>query len=320
MRPILWLNVARNSNNEGDVITSESFERTALAAYREDVVSVPTHLPMGVKHVPTIVRSGVVVLAGSNILSSHMERQRLWRVPALVRRALRKRVVLCGVGWWSYEHDPCRYTRRWLRQVLHPTFPHSVRDQYTAGKLAALGFNVSFTSCTSTWGLPADLIQNYRATEAVVTVTDYGKSAAQDRAWIESLSRHYERLVLVPMGPGDEAYFRGELDMRHLRIGKVGLAGLREELPGRHYVGTRLHAGIFALQYGVPSLILAIDNRSIELCGDINLPHVSRSVAAAGGTPPVLDHFPRSIALPKGAIQNWLNQWHIHVAAHSRSR
>jgi hypothetical protein len=195
-----------------------------------------------------------------------------------------------------------------------------VRDQYTAGKLAALGFNVSFTSCTSTWGLPADLIQNYRATEAVVTVTDYGKSAAQDRAWIESLSRHYERLVLVPMGPGDEAYFRGELDMRHLRIGKVGLAGLREELPGRHYVGTRLHAGIFALQYGVPSLILAIDNRSIELCGDINLPHVSRSVAAAGGTPPVLDHFPRSIALPKGAIQNWLNQWHIHVAAHSRSR
>ena len=163
MRPILWLNVARNSNNEGDVITSESFERTALAAYREDVVSVPTHLPMGVKHVPTIVRSGVVVLAGSNILSSHMERQRLWRVPALVRRALRKRVVLCGVGWWSYEHDPCRYTRRWLRQVLHPTFPHSVRDQYTAGKLAALGFNVSFTSCTSTWGLPADLFDMYRS-------------------------------------------------------------------------------------------------------------------------------------------------------------
>ena len=41
-------------------------------------------------------------------------------------------------------------------------------------------------------------------------------------------------------------------------------------------VGTRLHAGIRALQKGNSALILSVDNRAIEIKKDINLPVVSR--------------------------------------------
>ena len=42
------------------------------------------------------------------------------------------------------------------------------------------------------------------------------------------------------------------------------------------YVGTRLHAGIFALNHKVRSIIVAVDNRAIEIAKDTNLPIVRR--------------------------------------------
>ena len=43
------------------------------------------------------------------------------------------------------------------------------------------------------------------------------------------------------------------------------------------YIGTRLHGGIKAMQKGVQSLILSIDNRAKEISKDINLPIAERS-------------------------------------------
>lgn len=41
--------------------------------------------------------------------------------------------------------------------------------------------------------------------------------------------------------------------------------------------GTRLHAGIHALNYKVRSIILAVDNRATEMGRDVNLPVIQRS-------------------------------------------
>ena len=41
-------------------------------------------------------------------------------------------------------------------------------------------------------------------------------------------------------------------------------------------VGTRLHAGIRALQKGNQALILSVDNRATEINKDINIPVISR--------------------------------------------
>ena len=42
------------------------------------------------------------------------------------------------------------------------------------------------------------------------------------------------------------------------------------------YVGTRLHAGILALNYRKRTLIIAVDNRAAEMKTDINLPVIAR--------------------------------------------
>ena len=42
------------------------------------------------------------------------------------------------------------------------------------------------------------------------------------------------------------------------------------------YIGTRLHAGIRALQFKRKSIIVGIDNRSKEISKDINLPIINR--------------------------------------------
>ena len=43
------------------------------------------------------------------------------------------------------------------------------------------------------------------------------------------------------------------------------------------YVGTRLHAGIFALNHQVRSIIISVDNRAAEIANDTNLPVLQRN-------------------------------------------
>ena len=42
------------------------------------------------------------------------------------------------------------------------------------------------------------------------------------------------------------------------------------------YVGTRLHAGIHALNHKIRCIILAVDNRATEMGRDVNLPVIQR--------------------------------------------
>ena len=70
-----------------------------------------------------------------------------------------------------------------------------------------------------------------------------------------------------------------EFDLNRIQILSQSLEGYDNLLKSKEeldYIGTRLHAGIRALQFKRKSIIVGIDNRSNEISKDINLPIIIR--------------------------------------------
>jgi polysaccharide pyruvyl transferase WcaK-like protein len=74
------------------------------------------------------------------------------------------------------------------------------------------------------------------------------------------------------------------------------------------YVGTRLHAGIRALQKKRRTIILAVDHRALEKKKDFNLTVLDRNdIHLLEGM--IDDTFKTDIQLPLENIQTWKNQF-----------
>ena len=74
------------------------------------------------------------------------------------------------------------------------------------------------------------------------------------------------------------------------------------------YLGTRLHAGIRALQNKKRTLILAVDNRAIEISKDTNLPVVPRNDWESI-TSWIESDYTTQIILPWSNIDKWKSQF-----------
>ena len=93
------------------------------------------------------------------------------------------------------------------------------------------------------------------------------------------LSRNYDHVYLWLQGQHDEEYLRTLSTPANLTTIPANLEAYEAVLRkgGVDYVGTRLHAGIHALNHKIRSIILAVDNRATEMGRDINLPVIQRS-------------------------------------------
>jgi polysaccharide pyruvyl transferase WcaK-like protein len=188
-----------------------------------------------------------------------------------------------GVGWWQYGDEPNAYTRWLYRRLLSSDIKHSVRDELTARYLRSMGINnVINTSCPTMWQLndkhcssiPAD-----QAPDVVTTVTDYSRDAERDRWMLVELTRLYHTVHIWPQGTGDLDYL-GTLGLPWERFNVLSpaLTNLDAVLDESNvdYVGTRLHAGIRALQHGRRALVIGVDNRAAEKHRDFNLAWLPR--------------------------------------------
>jgi polysaccharide pyruvyl transferase WcaK-like protein len=191
--------------------------------------------------------------------------------------------ILVGAGWWQYGNNPNLYTQLLYRNILSKKYLHSVRDQYTEDQLRRAGVkNVVTTACPSMWSLDDEFCSTLRTTKAdsvVFTLTDYNKSPQDDAALVRCLMHAYQTVYFWPQGLGDEAYIR-TLGLERLpQFLQPTLADYDELLTHGDvdYVGTRLHAGIRALQKRQRALIIGIDNRAVEKKRDFNLPVIMRS-------------------------------------------
>ena len=247
------------------------------------------------------------IVCGTNLLNSLFPIKSGWAVSWRTIWTLRGKCVLFGVGWGKYEtrYSFSKLIYRWL---LDPNIIHSVRDSYTQTKVETWGIQSVNTSCPTLWNYSeteAHKISDISKSKIILTLTDYNRDEKIDSQILYQLMNDAESVVLWPQGKNDWEYARSLYP--NLEILPQTLESFAEKISqGYLYVGTRLHAGIYALLLGGFSRIISIDNRAREISRDTGLPIIERtSIEVTTKFEPMrpililpqkeIDHFRRSL-------------------------
>ncbi|MGC3947717.1 MAG: polysaccharide pyruvyl transferase family protein [Chryseolinea sp.] len=278
-------------------------------------IRIPSHEKIGITSLSILRRSEARIVGGSNILSSYMNKYPQWKLSPFDAWFMKNTVTLLGVGWRNYQGNTNLYTRTLLRRILKSDGLHSVRDSYTENKLREIGIsNVVNTGCPTMWNLTArhcETIPSKKAKRVIFTLTDYNRNVEHDSAMIETLKAKYGSLLFWVQGSRDLDYFKSFGNaVRDVSIVAPNIKQFNSVLDSGDidYVGTRLHAGIRALQRGRRSIIIGIDNRAEEKRKDFNLPVLERprikDLAAM-----IESDFRTEITLPLANIRKWRQQF-----------
>lgn len=261
-----------------------------------------------------IKKSKFTIFSGTNSLNSNMFKYKQMGFTLLDSFRV-ENVLLLGVGWYQYESKPNLYTTALLRNILTSEALHSTRDSYTKDKLHSIGIrNVVNTCCPTTWRLTPEhclKINNKKTPTVVCTVTDYKKESKLDEEFINILLDHYETCFVWLQGTGDFDYVK-KLNINHSRVRFIppklrSFDDFLEESQA-DYIGTRLHAGIRAIQKGSRALILSVDNRAIEISKDTGL-NVTDRTNHQTIKKFITSNVETKIKLPWEEIERWKKQF-----------
>jgi polysaccharide pyruvyl transferase WcaK-like protein len=313
MKRVVILDTWINDTNLGNKLIVEAVERNLREIFPHDFfyhVPALEYLKVG----RTLIKQAdYVFLAGTNALRSDMNRFSEWRLRIADAFRIRN-VILTGVGWWQYQSSsPNLYTKILLRGVLSQAYHHSVRDSYTANKLKTLGFKVLNTGCPTLWKINkehCDAIPTGKAPNALLTFTEYNQSPREDKVLCDIVARNYDTIYFWPQMYGDYHYahaINGE-NLTYLDPSIEALDDLlkREEID---YVGTRLHAGIRALEHKRRTIIIGVDNRAVELGRDFNLPILPRENTNNQLEERINGTWRTEVRIDEQAITHWKNQF-----------
>lgn len=277
-------------------------------------INVPTHDYPSIEAKKLFEKVPLSFVGGTNLLSANMDIYNQWKVvPEHIGPD--HNVVLMGVGWWQYQKDINSYTAELLNRVLSKKYYHSVRDEYTKKKLNSIGIlNVINTGCPTLWRLKNPIYQVGHNDSAIFTLTDYSKQPEQDTILIDILRQKYKNLYFWIQGTRDYSYLM-ELcsnQINDIHIIPPTLQAYDHFLRNNQnidYIGTRLHAGIRALQYGISVLIISIDNRAREMGRDFNLPIIKRDEINTLGEIIQTNYNKIILTLPTEQIEKWCQQF-----------
>lgn len=278
------------SANLGDIIIADSVLDEMVNLFPDyELVRISTHTYLNKKDYENIKKSEYTFIGGTNLLSSNIREYNQWKVSLKKGYYLfpnLKNIVLLGVGWWQYQHNPTLITKLFYRKALGKYYLHSVRDEYTKSMLSQCGReNILNTSCPTTWGL-GDYNPIFDSeSDILFTLTDYNQDVIEDNKLLELILKSCdEKIYFFPQGYDDTKYLNSlnsfkknssRITILDYRISEFNNLIYRNR--NIRYIGTRLHGGIRCMQNNIPSLIIAIDNRAIEISKDINIPIVKRT-------------------------------------------
>lgn len=312
MKTISVFDTTISDYNLGNQIIMEAVYKHLKEVFPEDFFFKLPYMEITRHTIKYIGWSDIVFFGGTNSLSSRMERYKQWGV-SLLKSLFIKDVILMGLGWWQYQEKESFYTRLLLHRVLSHHHLHSVRDAYTEKKLRGIGFeNVVNTGCPTLWDLTPDhcaAISVSPALEVVTTLTDYDKNPDYDRHLLKLLTEKYRKVSIWMQGVGDREYLNS-LGRFSITVIPPDLAAFDKALalPEVEYVGTRLHAGIRALQHKRRTTIIAVDNRAVEMNRDFGIPVVKRgSIDELAAR--IAGDFPATVRLPEDKIRRWKGQF-----------
>lgn len=315
MKTISILDTRITSFNLGNQIIMDSISKILNELFPDDFIyTLPWEGPVSNTAHAYMRASDYVFFGGTNSLSSHMlkYKQMGFRLRDLVRF---NNLTLLGVGWWQYQGRPDIYTRCFIRRLLSDSTMHSVRDEYTRTKLLDIGVsNVLNTCCPTTWDLTPEhcaSIPENKADNVMVTLTDYNQSRALDADLLSILVDSYRHVFYWVQGSGDLAYirtfkeFEGKVKIVSPKLNKYDAVLDSFDCD---YIGTRLHAGIRAIQRGKRALILAVDNRATEIARDIGL-NVKPRNDACGIYEFISGSYKTQLKVPFDEINRWKAQF-----------
>lgn len=304
------------SRNLGDQIIMDAVQNELLEIFEEPFfMNVPTHDYISKESYKVLDISKFKFVGGTNLLSSNMNKYNQWKVN-LIDTFKFNDAILMGVGWWQYQPNPNRYTKFLLKSLLSNKFIHSVRDQYTFDKLNSIGIkNILNTGCPTLWKLSEDHckeIPSSKANNVIMTFTDYKPDLGLDKRLFEIVSRSYERIYIWIQGSRDKDYIKKIIGSNDkVELVKPTLKSYDEILSlniDLDYVGTRLHAGIRAMQHKRRSLIVSVDNRATEMGKNFNLNVIERKQVNDVKDFINID-FKTDVKLPNSDILKWKNQF-----------
>jgi len=262
-----------------------------------------------------IQNSDLAILAGTNSLSSNMFSLEQFPIQPFDLISINN-ILLCGVGWFQYQNKPNLVNRKLLKILLRKDMTHSVRDTYTKRMLNSIGINnVINTSCPTVWDITPEhitKIPNNKAKYVLTTLTDYNKDTVLDSKLLQILDSNYEKVFFWPQGLGDHEYL-----MQLVKKIKISLEIISPNLRSFDsileneeidYVGTRLHAGIRAIQKSVRTFIVAVDNRAKEISKDINL-HSSERGNFNNLKTFINTNLENKLDIPYKQIEDWKSQF-----------
>jgi SAM-dependent methyltransferase len=331
--PALEDNSGTPSTNLGDLIIGAKVKEIIKeifpgAALRE----FSTHSPPALSEMDCIRQGDLILVGGTNLLSSSVQVYNQWKLgqtPEIYLAPPLDNVVLCGTGWWQYQETPDTVTKYFYRRLFSNSIPHSVRDSYTADKMREMGIrNTINTSCPTLWGLDGYRnIKRSKHKKCLTCFTDYRPDPEANNTLLEILLAYYpEGVTIFPQGDHDIRdvkkldVFMSHQDKIELLPHDISSFFTKVAQHDADYIGTRLHAGAYCMAKDLDSLILGVDNRSLEISKDINLPVVPRddfqSLRMWLDGKRIFD----PVRLPLNDIEEWKDALRSHAKGPGRDR
>ena len=311
------------SNNIGDQIIMDSANTTINEIFSDyKYWYAPTHAKFTLESRKVYQDSNYKIICGTNLLNSNYLSYQQFKL-SLSDLLYVNDSILMGVGWWKYQNPPDFMTTAIWKRVLSSNYIHSVRDNYTKINLEKMGIhNVLNTGCPTLWSLTDELVQSIgklKSNNCIFTITDYNQDIKRDQFFIKTLSENYKKIFFWPQGSGDINYLTTLLkNMTSIKV-KILSENLntfdnylkRDDVD---YFGTRLHAGIRALNSGVRSFILGVDNRPLEMGKDFNLPVIK--IENLQNLNEILEEdYKLDLQIPWGEINKWKKQFNSNESS-----
>ncbi len=323
MDTIVLFDPGIRSLNKGDEIIMSSAEKE-LAPFLKNkyIIKSATHAPIITFYQNTNLNPRMRVyhdakykfVCGSNLLWRNMFKPRpAWNIN-LCNCMPYAGSILVGVGTDSKENKTNGYTKKLYQKVLSKEYVHSVRDEETGKLLESMGYAYLNTGCPTMWQFTPEFcreIPRKKADSVIFTLTDYHRHPQHDQRLLEILKENYKKVSFWIQGVFDKEYFDTLVDTEDIEIIPPSLEAFSAALTGDvDYVGTRLHAGMFATQHKKRSIILAVDNRVRDMKANYDINVLERDeIEDLPGL--INSEFSTDIKINKENIDSWLSQFSI---------
>lgn len=302
------------SDNMGDAIICQFCNELFQELFNEQgYLRIPTHVEPDTETVMNLPHYRHKIVCGTNLITPHFEWYSNWKMPSDLYGYFN--ILTLAVGWGCYCDDISRKSKWMYNAILSHKGLHSVRDRYTEKKFHEMGIhNVVYTGCVTLWDLTPTKCKNIplkKADKVISTITDYSRDIEADREMLNILFDHYEEVMVWIQGEHDMEYLSELVDISKITIIDRNLDAFQTVLSAGNidYIGTRLHAGIYALNHGVRSIIIAIDNRAKEMGKDVNLPMVQRESIQTELPHLIEKEMETKLNIPWENIKRWKEQF-----------